>query len=65
MILDKLNNEIVVGDQIIFSAGKSVEIYEILKIRENTINSAWSEVYVNIGDSKKWKQAIDGIKFNK
>jgi hypothetical protein len=65
MILDKLNNEIVVGDQIIFSAGKSVEIYEILKIRENTINSAWSEVYVNIGASKKWKQAIDGIKFNK
>ena len=64
MIYDKVGNSIVVGDQMIFSAGKEVEIYEILKVKENSMNNAWSQVYVNIGSSKKWKEAVNGIKYN-
>lgn len=64
MIYDKLGNSIVVGDQMIFSAGKEVEIYEILKVKEDIRNDAWSRVYVNVGSSKKWKEAVNGIKYN-
>ena len=64
MIYDKVGNSIVVGDQMIFSAGKEVEIYEILKVKVNSMNNAWSQVYVDIGASKKWKEAVNGIKYN-
>jgi len=64
LIYDKLGNSIVVGDQMIFSAGKEVEIYEILKVKEDIRNDAWSRVYVNVGSSKKWKEAVNGIKYN-
>jgi len=63
MVYDKLGNEISVGNQMIFSAGKEVEIYEILKTRTDNRNDAWSQVYVNIGSSKKWKEAVNGIKY--
>ena len=63
MVYDKLGNEISVGERMIFSAGKEVEIYEVLKTRTDTRNRAWSQVYVNIGSSKKWKEAVNGIKY--
>jgi len=62
MTVDKLGREIQVGDKMIFSAGKEVAIYEVLKIRERRIQSQ-NELYVNVGSSKKWKQARDGILF--
>ncbi len=63
-MVDKLNNNVDVGDFMIFSAGKSVEVYEVLKTRNGRISS-WDEVYVNVGSSKKWKYARDGIKLNR
>lgn len=63
-MVDKINQEVNVGDSMIFSAGKTVEIYEILKVRVDTRNSSWDEVFVNVGASKKWKYACDGIKFS-
>jgi len=64
MIQDKLGNEIFIGDTMVFSAGKSIELYEVLKLKEDTRNSAWSKVFVNVGSSKKWKEAVNGLKHN-
>jgi len=64
MAYDKEGTEVNVGDLMIFSAGKSVEVYEILKIKEDSRNSSWTQVYVDVGSSKKWKQSINGIKKN-
>ena len=63
MTTDKLDLEVFVGDLMIFSAGKKVGLYEVLKIRERKPDSQ-NEVYVNVGSTKKWKQARDGIKYN-
>ena len=56
--------EVKVGDKMIFSAGKSVEVYEIEKIRPvGRMSTNLYEVFVNVGSSKKWKFSKDGIKF--
>ena len=56
-MIDRLGNEIEIGSIMIFSAGSSVEAYEILKLKEGRLD----KVYVNVGSTKKWKIASDGI----
>ena len=58
MAKDFLGNNINVSDLMIFSAGKSIGIYEVEKIRERR---RYAEVYVNVGSSKKWKNSFNGI----
>lgn len=62
MIVDQLGQEVSVGCKMIFSAGKEVKIYEVLKVKKHPRSSAWDEVFVDVGASKKWKFACDGIK---
>lgn len=61
MTQDKLGQEINIGDMMIFSSGKDVSIYEVLKILKGRIPEQ-DKLYVNVGASKKWKYAVDGIK---
>jgi len=55
--MDMFGRTINVGDYVVCSAGKNVEVYEVLKVKRN--NRGYTKIYVNVGSSKKWKSSID------